>query len=106
MPSYSKAAQGLFVLLLVGRIFTAISISPSLSSRQYGAGYTFRAGHQLSGKELRYLRTVIVTADVHQDFSRKPFPRREKTRSINLLAPVRFQPIYFLFRVCIDLCFW
>ena len=33
-PSYSKAPRGLFVLQQLGRIFTAISISPGESSRQ------------------------------------------------------------------------
>ena len=71
MPSYSKAPRGLFVLLRVGRIFTAISISPGLSSRQCSSCYTFRAGRNLPDKEFRYLRTVIVTAAVHRGFSSK-----------------------------------
>ena len=52
------------------RIFTDIFISPSLSLRQYPDRYTFRAGRNLPDKEFRYLRTVIVTAAVHQGFSR------------------------------------
>jgi hypothetical protein len=71
MPSCSKAPRGLFVLLRVGRIFTAISISPGLSSRQCSSCYTFRAGRNLPDKEFRYLRTVIVTAAVHRGFSSK-----------------------------------
>ena len=54
----------------VVRIFTDKSISPSLSPRQYADRYTFRAGRNLPDKEFRYLRTVIVTAAVHQGFSR------------------------------------
>ena len=50
----------------VVRIFTDKSISPSLSPRQYADRYTFRAGRNLPDKEFRYLRTVIVTAAVHQ----------------------------------------
>ena len=73
MSSCSKAPWGLFVLPSVGRIFTAISISPSTSLRQYGTGCTFRAGRQLSDKELRYLRTIIVIADVHQGFHCKQY---------------------------------
>ena len=53
------------------RIFTDIFISPSLSLRQYPDRYTFRAGRNLPDKEFRYLRTVIVTAAVHQGFSRQ-----------------------------------
>ena len=44
MPSCSKAPRGLFVLLSVGRIFTAISISPGESSRQLQSRDAFRAG--------------------------------------------------------------
>ena len=68
MPDYSKAPRGLFVLLRVGRIFTANSISPSPSLRQRPDRYAFRAGRNLPDKEFRYLRTVIVTAAVHRGF--------------------------------------
>jgi hypothetical protein len=71
MPSCSKAPRGLFVLLRVGRIFTAISISPGPSSRQCSSCYAVRAGRNLPDKEFRYLRTVIVTAAVHRGFSSK-----------------------------------
>eukprot|EP00977_Amphora_coffeiformis_P017919 scaffold6021_cov79-Amphora_coffeaeformis.AAC.1 len=53
----------------VVRIFTDKSISPSPSPRQYPNHYAFRAGRNLPDKEFRYLRTVIVTAAVHQGFS-------------------------------------
>ena len=65
MASCSKAPWGLFVLLRVGRIFTATSISPGPSLRQCPDRYAFRAGRNLPDKELRYHRTVIVTAAVH-----------------------------------------
>ena len=71
MPRYSKAPRGLFVLLRVGRIFTAISISPGPSLRHYSSCYAVRAGRNLPDKEFRYLRTVIVTAAVHRGFSSK-----------------------------------
>ena len=71
MSSCSKASWGLFVLLRVGRIFTAISISPGPSSRQCSSCYTVRAGRNLPDKEFRYLRTVIVTAAVHRGFNSK-----------------------------------
>ncbi len=58
VPRGSKAPRGLFVLLPAGRIFTAISISPSPSSRQSRSGFAFRAGRNLPDKEFRYLRTV------------------------------------------------
>jgi hypothetical protein len=68
MSSYSKAPWGLFVLSRVGRIFTAIAISPSLWLRQRPSRYAIRAGRNLPDKGLRYLRTVIVTAAVHRGF--------------------------------------
>jgi hypothetical protein len=71
MTGYSKAPQGLFVLLRVTRIFTRTSISPGPSLRQCSTRYTFRAGRNLPDKEFRYLRTVIVTAAVHRGFNSK-----------------------------------
>ena len=76
MPSCSKAARGLFVLLRTDGIFTVNALSPSSSSRQYPYHYSIRAGQNLPDKEFRYLRTVIVTAAVHWGFSssRKAIP--------------------------------
>ena len=68
MPSYSKAPRGLFVLLQVDGIFTVIAISPSSSLRQLPSHYAFDAGQNLPVKEFRYLRTIIVIADVHWRF--------------------------------------
>ena len=67
----SKAPRGLFVLLRVGCIFTANSISPGSSLRQRPGRYAIRAGRNLPDKEFRYLRTVIVTAAVYRGFSSK-----------------------------------
>ena len=72
--SWSKAPRGLFVLLRVGGIFTAPSISPSPPSRQRPDRSTFRAGRNLPDKEFRYLRTVIVTAAVYRGFSSELAP--------------------------------
>ncbi len=69
LPSYSKGARGLSVLLRVDGIFTAISISLSPSPRQCRDRYAIRAGRNLPDKEFRYLRTVIVTAAVYRGFS-------------------------------------
>ena len=71
MPRCSKAPRGLFVLLRVGRIFTAISTSPGPLLRQCSDRYAVRAGRNLPDKEFRYLRTVIVTAAVHRGFGSK-----------------------------------
>ena len=66
IPEYSKGSRGLSVLLRVNSIFTATTSSPSLSLRQCPDRYTIRAGRNLPDKEFRYLRTVIVTAAIHQ----------------------------------------
>ena len=57
-PTCSKAPRGLFVQVEVGRVFTAIAISPSEPSRQLLARYAFHARLNSPDKELRYLRTV------------------------------------------------
>jgi hypothetical protein len=54
-------------LLRVIGIFTDIAISPGLNLRQCPDRYAVHAGRNLPDKEFRYLRTVIVTAVVHQD---------------------------------------
>ena len=65
MTGCSKAPWGLSVLWRGLRIFTHATISPSLSLRQRPSRYAIRAGRNLPDKEFRYLRTVIVTADIH-----------------------------------------
>ena len=68
IADYSKGSWGLSVLLRVSGIFTGTTTSPRLSLRQCGHRYTIRAGRNLPDKEFRYLRTVIVTADIHWGF--------------------------------------
>ena len=65
----SKAPRGLSVLLRIARIFTGATISPSFSLRQFPSRYAFHAGRYLADKEFRYLRTVRVTAAIHQGFT-------------------------------------
>ena len=48
MSNYSKAPRGLFVLVELGRVFTAIAISPSRCLRQLLARYAFRAGRNFN----------------------------------------------------------
>ena len=105
MPSYSKAPRGLFVLVEIGRVFTANAISPGEFSRQLLARYAIRARRNLPDKELRYRRTVIVTAAVYRSFGSKPNVRRQKTYPFNLPALGRRQPVYITFRFRTDLCF-
>ena len=71
MTDYSKAPRGLSVLPQVTSIFTGTTISPSLPLRQRSERYAIRAGQNLPDKELRYLRTVIVTAAVYWGFNSK-----------------------------------
>jgi hypothetical protein len=74
VPSSSKAPRGLSVLLWVTGICTGVSISPSPPSRQRPGRWTFHAGRNLPDKELRYLRTVIVTAALRWGFSSELAP--------------------------------
>ena len=53
----------------VGGMFTATTISLSLSPRQRPNRYAIHAGQNLPDKGFRYLRTVIVTAAVYRGFS-------------------------------------
>ena len=104
VPGYSKGAWGLSVLLREGGIFTATSISPSLRSRQRPSRYAVHARRNLPDKELRYLRTVIVTAAVYGGFGRQPRVVT-LTDSLNLPAPSRRHTVYVLLRVGTVLCF-
>ena len=75
ISEYSKGARGLSVLLRASGIFTGTTTSPSSSLRQRPDRYTIRAGRNLPDKEFRYLRTVIVTADIHQGFGSELRPK-------------------------------
>lgn len=104
MPSCSKGARGLSVLLRVTGIFTGNTVSLSPWLRQWGNRYAIRAGRNLPDKEFRYLRTVIVTAAVYRGFGSK-LRSEELTLPLNLPAPGRRQTIYSVFRLRIVLCF-
>ena len=56
MPGSSKGPQGLSVPPRVGGIFTTTTTSPGPSLRQRPSRCAIRAGHNLRGKEFRYLR--------------------------------------------------
>src|SRR5690554_4160100 len=103
----SKAPRGLSVLSWVTCIFTGNSISPGPSLRQRPNRYAFRAGRNLPDKEFRYLRTVIVTAAIDRGLDSKLLRSEERmTHPLNLPALGRRQPLYFVFRLRRDLCFW
>ncbi len=91
-------------MLRVDGIFTATSISPSLRSRQRPSRYAVHARRNLPDKELRYLRTVIVTAAVYRGFGRK-LRGEPLTYFLNLPAPSRRHSVYILLRVGTELCF-
>ena len=106
ISDYSKGSQGLSVLLRVSGICTGITISPRSSLRQRSDRYTIRAGRNLPDKEFRYLRTVIVTADIHWGFSSERRPAcAELTPRLNLTALVTCHTLYILLRVSRVLCF-
>lgn len=94
ISEYSKGSRGLSVLLRVNGIFTATTSSPSLSLRQRPDRYTIRAGRNLPDKEFRYLRTVIVTAAIHQGLNSMLRPEG-LTSPFDLLALGRHHTIYF-----------
>src|SRR5947209_3778733 len=57
-----------YIHVLDTRLPTGLSQTSLCSSlRQRSTRYTIRAGRNLPDKEFRYLRTVIVTADIHGD---------------------------------------
>lgn len=91
IPNCSKAPRGLLVFLQVNGIFTAIAISPGSWLRQFSSRYSFQAGLNLPDKEFRYLRTIIVIADVHWRFGQWAF-----TPTVNVPALVRSHPLYIL----------
>jgi hypothetical protein len=64
----SEALIGHSVQVQVVLIFTDMSILPSLCQRQCLDRYTFRTNRNLPDKKFRYLKTVIVTATIHQSF--------------------------------------
>src|SRR3989344_7098592 len=63
-------------------IFTGIAFSPSKSPRQSPSRYAFRARQNSPDKELRYLRTVIVTADIDEGFGQSPSALRRRTPAL------------------------
>src|SRR5919108_5936989 len=67
------------------------------------AGFT--RAIQLPDKEFRYLRTVIVTAAVYRGLDSRLRPKG-LTSPRDLPAPGRRQPLYVVFRLRRDLCFW
>ena len=69
MSDNSEGSWGLSVLPQVSGIFTGTTTSPGSTLRQRPDRYTIRAGRNLPDKEFRYLRTVIVTADIHRGFA-------------------------------------
>ena len=73
MPRCSKAPRGLFVLLRVGRIFTAISISPGPSLRHRSSCYAVRAGRNLPDKEFRSVLSHSVSGGAGLYLSRPVF---------------------------------
>ena len=91
-------------MLRVDGIFTATSISPSLRLRQCSSRYAVHARRNLPDKELRYLRTVIVTAAVYRCFGCQLRPEG-LTDFLNIPAPSRRHSVYVDLRLSTELCF-
>ena len=106
ISAYSEGSWGLSVLLRVRGIFTTTTISPGRWLRQCSSRYAIHAGRNLPDKELRYLRTVIVTAAVYWGFGRElRIYEYMLTLYLNLPAPGRRQTLYIHLRVSRVLCF-
>ena len=106
ISDYSKGSWGLSVLPRVSGIFTGITTSPRSTLRQCPDRYTIRAGRNLPDKEFRYLRTVIVTADIHRAFVSELLPPcGGMTPPLKLSALVTCHTLYILLRVGRVLCF-
>src|SRR5213079_1289992 len=75
---------------------TATTTSLSSSLRQRSTRYTIRAGRNLPDKEFRYLRTVIVTADIHGDLGSE-LRSCELTTHLDLSALVTCHTLYVVF---------
>ncbi len=72
--------------------------------RQHPSRYAIRAGRNLPDKEFRYLRTVIVTAAVYWGLG-SDLRAKALSLLLDLPAPGRRQPLYFVLRLSRDLCF-
>ena len=101
---YSKGSRGLSVLPRDRGIFTTTPISPSLPLRHWSSDYAIHARQNLPDKELRYLRTVIVTAAFYRGFGRQLQPCGV-TAFLNLPTAGRRQSVYVSLRFSTDLCF-
>ena len=87
ISDYSKGSRGLSVLPRASGIFTGTTISPGTTLRQCSDRCTIRAGRNLPDKEFRYLRTVIVTADIHRGFASGREPLRLTFRHWSRVTP-------------------
>ena len=104
LSGYSKGSWGLSVLPRDCGIFTTTPISPSLPLRHWSSHYAIHARQNLPDKELRYLRTVIVTAAFYRGLSRQLHPCG-MTGFLNLPTAGRRQSVYVSLRFSTDLCF-
>jgi len=104
LSGYSKGSWGLSVLPRDCGIFTTTPISPSLPLRHWSSDYAIHARQNLPDKELRYLRTVIVTAAFYRGFGCQLRPCG-LTGSFNLPTAGRRQTVYVSLRFSTVLCF-
>jgi len=83
----------------VPSIFAGIGFSPGSWPRQRPSRDAFHALRNLPGKELRYLRTLRVRADIDGGFTRSACLTRKvrRTAELNLPASVRRHPLYIPF---------
>ena len=102
LSGYSKGSWGLSVLPRDCGIFTTTPISPSLPLRHWSSDYAIHARQNLPDKELRYLRTVIVTAAVYRGFGRQLLFRSSASLTYRHRAGVRlYTSSYELAESCV-----
>ena len=79
---------------------TGTSISPDALSRQCSNHYAFRSGRNLPDKELRYLRTVRVTAAVYWGFDQELLFRLHHQLTFQHRAGITPYTSTFVFAEC------
>ncbi len=92
---------------LLESMLDKVQITPYSGNLAYSV-YTYNRPSP-SGRDrshVRNLRTIIVIADIHRGLHSPAYYRSSIPPVVDLPALVRCHPLYFLLRVCRELCFW
>src|SRR6266550_1110466 len=97
--------ESFLLIVRTRRIFTAVYTASSAGFSEFPAySQMHTAPLPVRGAAI-YLRTVIVTAAVYRGLDSRLRPEG-LTSPRDLPAPGRRQPLYVVFRLRRDLCFW